>query len=58
MKLLKFLRNHKFEGYLLAFTLILVPPLPMYYAANQANWPVFWFLLAIVVSGNLIALVI
>jgi len=58
MKIFEYLRKHKFEGYLLAFTLMITPPLPMFYAANQANWPVFWLLLAIFVSGNLIALII
>lgn len=56
MKILELLRKHKFEGYLIAFVLMLAPPLPMYYAAGDANWPLFWFLLVFVIFGNMIAL--
>jgi hypothetical protein len=58
MKLVKILRSHKFEAYLIAFILMIAPPLPMYFAARQENWWLFGIELGIVVIGNLLALLI
>jgi hypothetical protein len=52
------MKTHKFETALLAFTLMLLPPIGMYFAAqsNATIW--IWGLIAIVVSGNIIALAV
>lgn len=49
-------KKHKFEAALLAFLLMMLPPLGLYAAARQnaAGW--IWFLLGIVITGNLLAL--
>ena len=48
--------DHKFKVHLLAFALMVLPPIPMYMAAqhNAAGW--IWFLLGFVVAGNLLVL--
>lgn len=50
------LKVHKFETAVLAFILMLLPPIGMYTAAqdNATDW--ILVLLAVVVVGNLIAL--
>ncbi len=53
---LNWLSDHKFKVHLLAFALMVLPPVPMYMAAQRdaAGW--IWFLLGFVVAGNLLVL--
>ena len=48
--------DHKFKVHLLAFALMVLPPIPMYLAAQRgaAGW--IWFLLGFVAAGNLLVL--
>ncbi len=52
------LKGHKFEGYLLSFLLMLLPAIPLYFAAGQGSPLWTWILILIVIAGNLLALLI
>lgn len=52
------LRQYKYESYLLAFTLMVLPPVLMYFAAQQDAIGWIWGLIGVVLLGNLIALVV
>ena len=58
MNIINYLREHKFESYLVAFLLMMIPPLPMYFAAIHENSLFIWIGLGIVILGNLITLII
>jgi hypothetical protein len=53
---LNWLSDHKFKVHLLALALMVLPPIPMYMAAQRdvAGW--IWFMLGFVVAGNLLVL--
>jgi len=53
---LNWLSKHKFKFQLMAFALMVLPPIPMYLAAQRgaAGW--IWFLLGFVAAGNLLVL--
>ena len=53
---LNWLSDHKFKVHLLAFTLMVLPPIPMYMAATHDAVGWIWFLLGFVVAGNLLVL--
>jgi hypothetical protein len=55
---MKFFHKHRFTGYLLAFLLMLLPAVPLYLAAQ--NGSIVWIsvLLALIVLGNLLALLL
>jgi predicted ABC-type exoprotein transport system permease subunit len=57
-KMIKWLRTNKYESYLLAFALMVLAPIPMYFAAQQAAYGWIWSLIGLIVIGNLIALVV
>ena len=52
------LRKHSSEAYLVAFLLMVVPPIPLYYAARGGAIGWIWGLLALIVLGNLLVLFI
>jgi len=52
------IRSHKFEAHLLAFLLMVIPPVPLYLAAQRDAAAWIWGLLALVILGNLLALVV
>lgn len=54
----KWLREHKFEAHLLAFLLMILPPIPLFLVAR--NEAVIWIivLLVPVVLGNVLELVL
>jgi len=52
----KWLAKNKFEVHLLAFLLMVLPPIPLYYAAQREAPGLIWALLAFVICGNLLAL--
>ena len=56
--IITWLRNHKFETHLAAVLLMAVPPLPLYFAAQQgaAGW--IWALLSLVILGNVLVLLV
>jgi hypothetical protein len=55
---LKWLTSHKFEAYAIAFLLMIIPPIPLYFAAREGSQPGMILLLALIVLGNLLALLI
>jgi len=54
--LVNWLNNHKFAVYASAFFLIILPPIPLYFAAQQGAIVWIWVLMAVVVLGNLLVL--
>lgn len=54
----KRLRSHKFEFQLMVVLLMAIPPLPLYYAAQRGAQGWIWFLLSLVVLGNILALLV
>jgi hypothetical protein len=52
------INQHKFELYVLAFILILLPSAALYPAARQEVQGWIWVLLALVGLGNLVAIAI
>jgi hypothetical protein len=50
------LQRRKFQVYLLAFALLILPPAPLYLAARQGENAWIWFLIGLVVVGNLLAI--
>ena len=57
-KMIEWLRTNKYESYLLAFALMVLPPIPMYIAAQQGASGWIWSLIGLIIIGNLIALVV
>lgn len=52
------IKDHKFELHLTALLLMLIPPIPMFYAAQAGNANLIWFLVAIIVLGNLLVIIV
>jgi hypothetical protein len=52
------LRQRKFALHLTALLLMLLPPVPMYFAAQNGETTLIWFLIGFVVLGNLIAIIV
>jgi hypothetical protein len=52
------LKEHKFRLHLTALLMMLIPPIPMYFAAQAGAASLVWFLIAIVVLGNLLVIFI
>ena len=55
---IKNLKERKFQLHLAALLLMLIPPIPMYFAARASAFPLVWLLLAIVVIGNLLVIIV
>lgn len=56
--LLKWLRAHKFEAHLIAFFMMAIPPIPMYFVALQGTVSLMWALLSLVILGNLLVFLV
>ena len=52
------LNQNKFRLHLTALLLMLIPPIPMYFAAQAEAVGLIWLLLAIVVLGNLLVILV
>jgi hypothetical protein len=52
------LREHKFKLHLTALLLMLIPPIPMYFAAQNGATVLIWFLIGIVIIGNLLVIIV
>jgi len=50
------LHQRRFQAHLLAFALMILPPLPLYFAAQQGANLWIWLLIGLVVIGNLLAI--
>jgi uncharacterized membrane-anchored protein YitT (DUF2179 family) len=55
---LAYLAAHKYGAYTTSFLLMMLPVVPMYYAAQAGSVPGMVTFLAIFVSGNILALLI
>lgn len=56
--LLNWLSKHKFEAYSISFLLMILPCIPLYFAAVAGSTPLIIFLLALVILGNVLAVLI
>jgi len=52
------LTKHKFQLYLVAFLMMVIPPVPMYIAARNSSTPVVWCLLGVIILANSLVLII
>lgn len=50
----QFLHQRKYQVYLAAFFLMILPPVPLFFAARQGSTPWIWFLIGLIVLGNLL----
>jgi len=50
------LAENKYKLYVLAFLMMVIPPLPMYYAAQQGFIALIWVLLGVVILANFLVL--
>jgi hypothetical protein len=57
-KLIKWLRTHKFKVHLVAFLLMILSPIPMYYAAQAGESTTIAVLLGIVIIGNVLVILV
>ena len=55
---MNWLREHKFEAHLLAFSLMILPAVGLYFAARRGSQSWIWALLGVFVLGNLLAVVV
>ncbi len=53
----KWLTKNKFEVHLVAFMLMVLTPIPLYYAAQSGATGLIWILLGFVICGNILALI-
>ncbi len=51
-------KKKTFRYHTLAFLLMMLPPIPLYFAAQVSAVGWIWALLGLVIAGNLLALVI
>ena len=58
MKIISWMQKHTFETHTLAFLLMILPPIPLYWAAQQGATGWVWFLLVPVILGNLLVLLV
>lgn len=56
--LLDWLSKHKFEAYSISFLLMIVPCIPLFFAAVAGSPQLIIILLAIIVLGNVLAVLI
>ena len=52
----KWLRAHTFQVHVVAFLLMVLPPIPLYNAALQGNAGMMYVLLGAVIFGNILLL--
>ncbi|MEA2008057.1 MAG: hypothetical protein U9O54_02970 [Chloroflexota bacterium] len=57
-KIIHQLRERKFQAHLAVFLAVMFSSLGLYFAAQQENTGAMWGLLAIVVLGNLLAVIV
>jgi hypothetical protein len=55
---LQWLQKHKYESHLMAFLLMAIPPVPLYLAAQHGATGWIWFLISLVILGNLVVLIV
>lgn len=56
--MINWIKNHKFETYLAAFLLMVIPSVGLYFAANAEIAALIWGLLGVFALGNLLAMVV
>jgi hypothetical protein len=52
------LRENKFKLHLTALMMMLIPPIPMFWAAQNGASGLIWWLVGIVILGNLIVIIV
>lgn len=55
-RIFKITSERKFQAHLLSFLLMIVPPIFMFYAAANNAFGWVWFLIGLVIIGNLLAI--
>ena len=52
------LRENKFKLHLTALLMMLIPPIPLYIVAENGAVGWIWFLIGIVILGNLLVIIV
>lgn len=52
------LKEQKFRLHLAALLLMLIPPIPMYFAAQAGAFGLVWIFVAIIILGNLLVVIV
>lgn len=52
----KWLRTNKFQAHLIVLALLIIPPVPLFYAARNGSVGWIWIWLSVVVLGNILVL--
>jgi hypothetical protein len=52
------LRENKFKLHLTALLMMLIPPIPMFWVAQNGASGLIWLLLGIIILGNLIVIIV
>lgn len=52
------LTKHKIQLYLVAFLMMVIPPVPMYFAIANGGTPLVWCLLLVIILANILVLII
>ena len=52
------LKEHKIQLYLVAFLMMVIPPVPMYFAIANGSTPLAYGLLLVIILANLLVLII
>lgn len=52
------LSENKFKLHLTALLMMLIPPIPMFWAAQNGAFGLIWLLLGIIILGNLIVIIV
>ena len=52
------LPKRKFQLYLVAFLMMVIPPVPMYFALGNGSIALVWCLLVVIISANILVLII
>ncbi len=57
-KIKSWLSHHKFEAHLIAFIMMILPPVAMYYSAQRGAEGWIWGLLTVIILANLLAVLV
>jgi hypothetical protein len=52
------LAKHKFQLYIVAFLMMVIPPVPMYAAIVNGITPLVWIFLIVIIAANSLVLII
>lgn len=52
------LAKHKFQLFIVAFLMMVIPPVPMYFATENGSIALVWILLIVIIVANALVFII